>query len=117
MADDVPVQSFDLRRKQPQCQNCPFSERDIDDGKLYCHETSPKAQAVFYFKPPEAKPPVIAGVGTRPMPTPELVVHGIVTFWPEVQPDWLCWQHPEKQEERRRHGFASLPSTHTRQPA
>jgi hypothetical protein len=45
-----------------------------------------------------------------------MVVHGIVTYWPEVQPDWLCWQHPAKQEERRRAGFATLPSTHTRQP-
>jgi hypothetical protein len=117
MADDIPGQSFELRRKSPRCANCIFSERDIDDGKLYCHESGPKAQAVFYFKPPEPKKPVLTAIGNAPMAQPELVVHGIVTYWPEVQPDWLCWQHPEKQEERRRAGFASLPSTSSRQPA
>jgi hypothetical protein len=116
MADDIPAQFMEPWRKQPQCQNCPFSERDADDGKLYCHETGPKAQAVFYFKPPEQKKPVLAPIGAQPIMAPELVVHGIVTFWPEVQPDWVCWQHPAKQEERRRLGFATLPTTHTRQP-
>jgi hypothetical protein len=117
MADDIPAQFMEPWRKQPQCQNCPFSERDNDDGKLYCHESAPKAQAVFYFKPPEPKKPVLTAVGSAPaMGTPELVVHGIITYWPEVRPEESCWQHPAKQEERRRHGFASLPSSHPRQP-
>jgi hypothetical protein len=113
MADDIPAQF--LGRKKPQCQNCPFSDVD-DDGKLYCHESAPRAEAVYYFRPPEQKKPVITAMASAPPTAPELVVHGIITFWPEVQPDWSCWQHPEKQAERRGHGFATLPSTHTRQP-
>jgi hypothetical protein len=103
MADDIPAQ-LEPWRTPPQCQNCPFSERDADDGKLYCHESSAKAQAVFYFLPPEQKKPVITAVGGGAAPTaePRLVVHGIVTYWPEVQPQWSCWQHPERQSERRR---------------
>jgi len=98
---DIPVQSLEPWRKVPQCGDCPFAERDSDDGKLYCHEDSAKGQAVFYFKPPEPKRPVLQAVAP-PMAPPELVVHGIVSYWPEVQPEWSCWRHPDRQAERRR---------------
>ena len=100
---DAPLQEHEIRAL-PRCANCPFAETDKDDGKLYCHASAPKAQAVFYFLPPGQKKPVITPIGPSPQPmaAPELVVHGIVTYWPEVQPEWRCWQHPKLQTERRR---------------
>lgn len=102
MADDIPPQALAPFGTKPLCGNCPFGERDRDDGKLYCHETSARSQPVFYFKPPEPKRPVLTAAGAQPMAAPELVVHGVITYWPEVQPQWSCWQHPDRQRERRR---------------
>ena len=73
---DAPLQEHEIRAL-PRCANCPFAETDKDDGKLYCHESAVKAQAV-------------------------VVVLGVTSYWPEVQPDWACWQHPRRQAERRR---------------
>jgi hypothetical protein len=103
MADDIPMQqALESLRTVPQCGNCPFAERDADDGLLYCREDSAKAQAVYYFKPPEPKRPVLTAAGAQPISAPELVVHGIITYWPEVRPEQSCWQHPERQRERQR---------------
>jgi hypothetical protein len=32
-------------------------------------------------------------------PTPKVL--GVVGFFPEVNPEWSCWKHPDRQAERR----------------
>jgi hypothetical protein len=92
---DSPPQEFEPWRAPPaRCSNCAFSEPDPDDGKLYCKEDSPKGQAVI-----GPQRPLIAAAGNQ---RSALGVVGIATFWPEVQPMWSCWQHPKRQQERRR---------------
>jgi hypothetical protein len=93
---DSPPQEFEPWRAPPaRCSNCPFSEPDPDDGKLYCKEDSAKGQAVI--GPQRAL--IAAPSGDQ---RANLGVIGIVTFWPEVQAMWSCWKHPKRQQERRR---------------
>jgi hypothetical protein len=93
---DSPPQVLEPWRTPPaRCSNCPFSEPDPDDGKLYCKEDSPTGQAVIG---PARQLLSVPATDKRVA----LGVLGIVTFWPEVQPMWSCWKHPKRQHERRR---------------
>jgi hypothetical protein len=95
---DIPEQGLEPWRKKALCANCPFSGTDQDDGKLYCYEDSPKAQAIVG----ERK---LATLMARSGPAPQnggLEVLGIVTYFPQVQPQWSCWKHPARQQERRK---------------
>ena len=98
---DIPAQEAEPARLES-CGTCPFAEPDRDDGKLYCHEGSAKAQAVFVLRAPQEKPPVIAPLGSRPPGKPEVEVLGVTSYWPPVEPQWSCWRHPQRQTERRR---------------
>ena len=98
---DAPLQEHEIRAL-PRCANCPFAETDKDDGKLYCHESAVKAQAAVIVQQPQQNTPVLTAAGARIPPKPEVVVLGVTSFWPEVQPEWRCWQHPKLQTERRR---------------
>jgi hypothetical protein len=100
---DIPAQEFEPWRKKPLCANCPFSEIDPDDGKLYCHESGPQAQAVVGERPRA----VMIG-GPKTTPQQQLGVIAIVSYWPDVQPNWSCWKHPDRQPERRRIESAAL---------
>ena len=82
------------------CGNCPFADRDPDDGQLYCHESSPLAHPIFVQQGSERKP-VIVGAQQQE-PAQQIKVLGIVGFFPEVNPSWSCWKHPYRQPERRR---------------
>jgi hypothetical protein len=99
---DIPAQELEPWRKKPLCANCAFSEIDPDDKKLYCHEDSARAQVIV-----GERQPVLLG---RQKPTPEqqLGVVAIVSYWPDVQPNWSCWKHPDRQPERRRIESAAL---------
>jgi hypothetical protein len=33
-------------------------------------------------------------------PKPKIL--GVVGYFPECNPDWSCWKHPDRQAERRR---------------
>jgi hypothetical protein len=81
------------------CSNCPFSERDRDDGELYCHEDSPKGQAIATLG--EASAAVLTAAGRAPK-SAQIQVHGIIAFWPQVKPEQSCWKHPGRQDDRRR---------------
>ena len=98
---DAPLQEHEIRAL-PRCANCPFAETDKDDGKLYCHESAVKAQAVVVVRPPVEKMPVLTAAGHGIPPKPDVVVLGVTSYWPEVQPEWACWRHPRRQAERRR---------------
>ena len=99
---DIPAQEIEPWRKKPLCANCPFSEIDPDDGKLYCHEDSARAQVIVG----ERQPMLIGGPKTTPQQ--QLGVIAIVSYWPDVQPNWSCWKHPDRQPERRRLESAAL---------
>jgi hypothetical protein len=101
---DIPAQELDTWRKKPLCANCPFSAIDPDDKKLYCHESSPQAQAVVGERPRSIS---ISAVGSA-TPNQLLGVIAIVSYWPDVQPNWSCWKHPDRQPERRRLESAAL---------
>jgi hypothetical protein len=111
MADDIPLQALEPFRKVPQCANYPYVEQDANDGLLYCHEDSAKAQAITITRPVQVKQPAIQ----TPTPQPQLLeaqvqVLGIHGFWPKVEPQWSCWKHPERKQERRRlEGTANDP--------
>ena len=98
---DAPLQEYEIRAL-PRCANCPFAAPDKDDGKLYCHESSVRAQPVVMIQPPKQNTPVLTAQGGLIPPKPEVVVLGVTSFWPEVQPEWACWRHPRRQAERRR---------------
>jgi hypothetical protein len=106
LVPDAPLQDWEIRN-QPRCGNCPFAEPDKDDGKLYCHEDSIKAQAVAVIVPPQHKTPVLTPSGAQVPPKPDVQVLGVISYWPEVQLDHSCWRHPAKQAARRalEHGF------------
>ena len=93
---DSPPQAVEPWRAPPaRCANCPFAEPDPDDGKLYCHEDSPRGQVAFGPQ----RQLITAPSGDQRV---ALGVIGVVTFWPEVQPIQSCWKHPKRQQERRR---------------
>ena len=98
---DAPLQDYELSAL-PRCGNCPFAQPDKDDGLLYCHESSVRAWPVVITKPPRQGPPVLTPSGAAVPPKPEIEVLGVISYWPEVQPDWSCWQHPKLHGERRR---------------
>jgi hypothetical protein len=73
----------------PACRNCEYQQ--LEAGKLYCHKARPFAQAVMGMAPPKASP-IVTGAPPRPSLTPE--IRGVATCFPEVQPEWFCWEHP-----------------------
>ena len=96
---DSPPQALEPWRKQkPNCGNCPFSEQDKDDSKLYCHEGSAQGFPVVVMTQEKASAIAVPGHQAE---GPKPKVLGVVGFFPEVNPEWSCWQHPDRQAERR----------------
>jgi hypothetical protein len=93
---EIPQQAVEPWRTRALCANCPFSETDPDDHKLYCKESSPGTQAII-----GPSRPLLAVPATDKRVA--LGVVGIVTFWPEVNANWSCWKHPARQQERRKY--------------